>query len=145
MSAFLFGALLGMLGLSAFYEPIITRSGGSVGGVATRQNRDNGTLSAIRGGGEGSSMRRRETYEAPEMGAMLKRIARAMVRRAADGELEAVSVLAEVHTAIGEAIAEGARAAHARGYSWTEIGHELGITRQAARQRFATEDERPSA
>lgn len=25
---------------------------------------------------------------------------------------------------------------HAAGYSWTEIGRELGVTRQAARQRW---------
>lgn len=142
---FLLGSVLAWILAAAFYEPIIARSGHSLADGATRENRDNVALSPNRTGREVLAMGRRETYEAPEMGAMLKRFARAMVRRAAEGDLEAVSVLAEVHVAFGDAIADGARAAHERGYSWTEIGRELGITRQAARQRFATDDERTGA
>jgi hypothetical protein len=71
------------------------------------------------------------------MAAFLRRMARAMARRAADGDLEALSAMAEARAALDAATVEAARGAHSWGYSWTEIGRELGITRQAARQRFA--------
>lgn len=75
--------------------------------------------------------------EAPEMGAMLRRMIRAMSRRAVNGELEALGVLRELRWQIDAAIAEGAQGAHeAFGFTWTEIGNELGITRQAARQMY---------
>jgi hypothetical protein len=113
-----------------------------VAAASSTRNADKAPLSEDRGVGEGRGVARKHAYEAPEIGAFLRRMARAMVRRAAAGDLEAVSVLGEVHEAIGQAVAEAAREAHGFGYSWTEIGRELGITRQAARQRFAGEDER---
>jgi hypothetical protein len=36
------------------------------------------------------------------------------------------------------AIAEALKGLHAYGYSWAEIGVRLGITRQAAQQRWGT-------
>lgn len=82
-------------------------------------------------------MTRKREREAPEMGAMLDRMIRAMSRRAVGGELEALGVLRELRWKIDAAIAEGAQGAHeAFGFSWTEIGRELGITRQAARQMY---------
>jgi hypothetical protein len=76
------------------------------------------------------------TYEAPDMGAFMGRTLRAMVRRAADGDQEILSVLADLETQLAWAQGEAARALHQRGQSWTFIGRELGITRQAAQQRF---------
>jgi hypothetical protein len=71
------------------------------------------------------------------MGAMLERMIKAMARRATGGELEALGVLRSLRWQIDAAIAEGAQGAHdAFGFSWTEIGNELGITRQAARQMY---------
>lgn len=67
------------------------------------------------------------------------RIARAMVRRAADGDLEAITALATMRQAVDAATVDAARALHdhpSAGYSWTEIGRELGVSRQAALQRF---------
>lgn len=83
--------------------------------------------------------RRGSTYECPDMAAMMKRVARALVRRAADGDLEALSALRDVDNAVGEAIVQAARAAHYGRfrYSWNEIARELGVTRQAAQKRFA--------
>jgi hypothetical protein len=78
----------------------------------------------------------RKTYEAPDMGAMLSRTLRAMVRRAADGDQEVLSVLAGLEQQLHDAQRDAARELHARGHSWTFIGRELGITRQAAQQRF---------
>lgn len=73
------------------------------------------------------------------MAAFLRRMARAMARRAADGDLEALSAMRDARAALDAAMAEAARGARAFGYSWGEIGRELGITRQAAQQRFGQE------
>jgi hypothetical protein len=71
-----------------------------------------------------------------EYAAFARRILRAYARRVADGDVEALSLMldlsAEIDTAIGQAVT-GLRAF---GYSWAEIGSRLGITRQAAQQRW---------
>lgn len=82
-------------------------------------------------------MGRRASYEAPDMAAFVTRVAKAMVRRAGEGDLEALSAVTAMSTAVDQAMTDAARAAHAAGYSWTQIAAELGISRQAARQRFA--------
>jgi hypothetical protein len=83
------------------------------------------------------SKRRRE-YEAPDMEKMMTRVARALVRRAAEGDLEALTALANVDRALQSAICDAAAELHDdAGYSWSEIARELQITRQAAQQRFA--------
>lgn len=71
------------------------------------------------------------------MGAMLGRMLRAMARRAGDGDLESLVELRQLSTMLDQAIVDGARQAHdGAGFSWTEIADALGISRQAARQRF---------
>lgn len=75
---------------------------------------------------------------------MMRRMLRALVRRAGEGDLFALEALAQLRTETAQALADGARAAHdgpAR-YSWTEIAAELGITRQAARQEYGEARER---
>lgn len=79
----------------------------------------------------------RSFYEAPEMAAFLRRTAAALVRRAADGDLEILSCIQESTAAFESALDAAARAAHGAGYSWTDIARELGMTRQAAWQRFS--------
>lgn len=82
-------------------------------------------------------MAKKREREAPEMGAFLRRTIRAMSRRAIGGELEALGELRKLRWEIDAAIAEGAQGAYeAFGFSWTEIGNELGISRQAARQMY---------
>jgi len=92
--------------------------------------------------------RRRETREAPDMAAFVGRVARGMVRRAAEGDLETLGALANMARDIDKALALAASSLVLEaGYSWTEVGRELGITRQAAWQRFGrplTGEERPS-
>jgi hypothetical protein len=74
--------------------------------------------------------------ENDEYAAFARRVLRAYARRVADGDVEALTLLlglsAEIDTAIGQAVT-GLRAF---GYSWAEIGARLGITRQAAQQRW---------
>jgi hypothetical protein len=69
---------------------------------------------------------------------MVARVMRAMVRRAELGDVAAVEELARLERLTGELLGEAARAAHAGdgAYSWTEIGLAIGVSRQAARQRF---------
>jgi hypothetical protein len=90
-----------------------------------------------------TTRRRKRDHESPDLVAMLNRVAKALVRRAAEGDLEAVSALRQAERTMGSALIEAAQAAHSEpnAYSWTEIGRELGMTRQAAQQRFGSEDE----
>jgi len=77
-------------------------------------------------------------YESPDLGAMVGRMLRALARRAAEGDLEAVEQLAALETTVAEQLRAAATVAHdTAGYSWTEIARATGTTRQAARQRFA--------
>ncbi len=80
--------------------------------------------------------RTRRLVENDEFAAFTRRVLRAYARRVAGGDVEALTLMlglsAEIDTAIGQAVT-GLRAF---GYSWAEIGARLGITRQAAQQRW---------
>jgi hypothetical protein len=82
--------------------------------------------------------RMRRVVENDDFAAFSRRILRAAGRRIAAGDVEALPALAglavELDTAIGDAVT-GLRAT---GYSWAEIAARLGVTRQAAHQRWAT-------
>jgi hypothetical protein len=84
--------------------------------------------------------RRRLRAESPEIGAMLDRVCRALVRRATDGDLLAIEELALLERTVTDHLRDAARGAHDGDahYSWTEIGIALGVSRQNARQRFGT-------
>ncbi|MGP4105308.1 hypothetical protein [Nonomuraea sp. KM90] len=78
----------------------------------------------------------RRVVENDQYAAFLRRAIRAYGRRIATGDVEALSdalaLSTELDTAIGQAVA-GLRA---QGYSWADIARPLGITRQAAQQRW---------
>ena len=79
--------------------------------------------------------RPRRQVENDEYGAFVRRVLRAYSRRVGDGDVEALALLVgEIDAAMAEAV-QGLRA---RGYSWAEIGSRLGISRQAAQQRWGT-------
>ena len=84
--------------------------------------------------------RSRRVVENDEYAAFLRRVIRAYSRRVATGDIEALTgmttIADEIDTAIREAIT-GLRARH--GYSWADIASRLGVTRQAAQQRFGGE------
>lgn len=80
--------------------------------------------------------RPRQHVENDEYAAFARRVLRAYARRIATGDIDAITDLnnlfTEVETALGRAII----GLHLLGYSWADIGARLGVTRQAAHQRW---------
>ena len=80
---------------------------------------------------------RNRVVENYDYAAFLRRVVRAYSRRVAAGDIDSVYDMArlsnDVDAAIRDAITE-LRARH--GYSWADIGLRLGVTRQAAQQRW---------
>lgn len=75
-------------------------------------------------------------HESPELGDAIVRMLRGLVTRAAEGDTEAIEQLARIEQLAPIAASLGGRLAHdAAGYSYTELGAVLGVSRQAARQR----------
>ena len=83
-------------------------------------------------------MGRPNRYENDSYAGFMRRAVRAFGRRAGE-DIDALAMLVQLRAELDATIAEAARAAHdgEHAYSWTEIANDLGITRQAARQRFA--------
>lgn len=80
---------------------------------------------------------RRSHVETADYAAMLRRMVRAYGKRIADGDpsdlAAAVELAAELNDTIGRAVA-GMR--DEAGFSWAELAVELGVSRQAAQQRW---------
>ena len=75
-----------------------------------------------------TSKRPRRRVENDDYAAFVRRILRAYSCRVGDGDVVARAVM------LG--LAEAVKGLRACGYSWAEIGSRLGITRQAAQQRW---------
>jgi hypothetical protein len=80
--------------------------------------------------------RRGRPVENDEYAAFARRVLRAYARRVADGDVEALTLMLGLSAEIDDAIAQAATGLREFGYSWAEIGSRLGITRQAAQQRW---------
>lgn len=85
--------------------------------------------------------RSRRTVETAEFCGMMGRMIRAHRRRVAAGNAEDLRDLVKLRDELDAAITDSARALHTGvdgqpGLSWTEIAAALGVSRQAARQRF---------
>jgi hypothetical protein len=78
----------------------------------------------------------RRQVENDESGAFVRRILRAYSRRVGDGDVETLALMLGLAEEIDTAIAEAVKGLRAHGYSWAEISSRLGITRQAAQQRW---------
>jgi predicted DNA-binding protein (UPF0278 family) len=89
-----------------------------------------------------TAKRPRRLVENDEYGAFVRRVLRAYSRRVGvgvgDGDVEALALMLGLAEEIDAAIAEAVKGLRACGYSWAEIGSRLGITRQAAQQRWGT-------
>lgn len=80
--------------------------------------------------------RRRRVTENDEYAAFLRRAIRAYSRRVARGDIDALTDMTSLAADLDHAIAEAVTGLRTQGYSWAEIGLRLGITRQAAQQRW---------
>ena len=74
--------------------------------------------------------------ENDEYAAFARRVLRAYARRVATGDVEALTLMPASSAEIDTAISQAVTGLRAFGYSWAEIGSRLGITRQAAQQRW---------
>ena len=80
--------------------------------------------------------RPRRVVENDEYTAFLGRAIRALGRRVSGGDIDAVTDMALLSGDLDNAIRLAVTGLRSRGYSWAEIGTRLGVTRQAAQQRF---------
>jgi hypothetical protein len=61
---------------------------------------------------------------------------RAYARRVAGGDIDALADMTGLATELDEAIAQAVIGLRETGYSWTEIAARIGVSRQAAQQRW---------
>ncbi|MGN9913602.1 hypothetical protein ACTMTJ_39325 [Phytohabitans sp. LJ34] len=87
-----------------------------------------------------SRPRRRMVVENDEFAAFARRILRAHGKRVATGDVEALIDLVALSTVLDIVIAEAVNGLRRHGYSWAEIGTRLGISRQAAQQRWGGDE-----
>jgi hypothetical protein len=83
--------------------------------------------------------RRRDTVENSEYAKFAQRILRAYARRVGDqADIEALADLVALANVIDDAISSAVRGLRKANppYSWAEIGRPVGISKQAAQQRW---------
>jgi hypothetical protein len=79
---------------------------------------------------------RRPVVENDEYAAFTRRILRAYARRVATGDIEALTHMIGLADDVEGTIRTAVIALRDFGYSWADIGNRLGVTRQAAQQRW---------
>ncbi|MFJ1460993.1 hypothetical protein [Nocardia sp. N2S4-5] len=84
----------------------------------------------------GPTTNRRSVVENLEFAALSRRIIRAYARRVGAADPAALAELVALQNSVDEAMGKVVAGLRAAGYSWTDIARELGVTRQAARQRW---------
>jgi hypothetical protein len=78
----------------------------------------------------------RPVVENDAYAAFAHRILRAYARRIASGDIESLALMTRLADDIEVAIGEAVTGLRDFGYSWADIGTRLGVTRQAAQQRW---------
>ena len=71
-----------------------------------------------------------------EFAGFVHRVLRAHARRIAAGDVEALVDLVQLSAGVDQAIADAVVGLREFGYSWSEIAGRLGISKQAAQQRW---------
>lgn len=94
------------------------------------------TLTPPTGDNRPERPRRRDVVENDEYAGFVRRIIRAYSRRVATGDVEALTDMVALSTVLDDAIGQAVIGLRAHGYSWAEIAARLGISRQAAQQRW---------
>ena len=75
-----------------------------------------------------------------EYASFARRVLRAYARRVATGDIDALTAMTDLSAEIDTAISQAVTGLRSFGYSWADIGTRLGITRQAAQQRWGSHD-----
>jgi hypothetical protein len=83
--------------------------------------------------------RPRRVVENDEYAAFLRRVIRAYSRRVAAGDIEAITDMAATADAMDTAMRDAITGLRQVGHSWADIGLRLGVSRQAAQQRWGGE------
>ncbi len=79
---------------------------------------------------------RRNVVENDDYAAFTRRVLAAHGRRIARGDIEGLAALAEIAISLDAAMRLAIQGLRTHGYSWADIASRLGITRQAAQQRW---------
>ncbi len=80
--------------------------------------------------------RPRRPVENDDYAAFVGRVLRAYSRRIAAGDIEAIAPMTALSDQIDTAIHDAITSLRDFGYSWADIARPLGVTRQAAQQRW---------
>ena len=80
----------------------------------------------------------RRPVENDAFAAFARRVLRAYARRIATGYIDALEAMTDLSAEIDAAIGQAVTGLRGFGYSWADIGTRLGITRQAAQQRWGS-------
>ena len=78
--------------------------------------------------------------ENDDYAAFTRRVLAAHARRIARGDIEGLTALAALAADIDTALRTAVTGLRSQGYSWADIAARLGVTRQAAQQRFIPPD-----
>ena len=84
--------------------------------------------------------RRRRVVENDEYAAFLRRVLRAYSRRVGAGDIEAVAEMTDLARQLDDIIQDAITSLREHGYSWADIARPLGISRQAAQQRWGSRE-----
>ena len=79
--------------------------------------------------------RPRTAVENHDYAAFVQRVMRADSRRVAAGDVDAITGMIRTAADLDRVIHEAVLGLHRSGYSWSEIGMRLSVSRQAAQQR----------
>jgi hypothetical protein len=80
--------------------------------------------------------RRRRPVDNDEYASFVRRVVRAYARRVGAGDVDALADMTGLATELDETISQAVTGLRETGYSWAEIAARLGVTRQAAQQRW---------
>ena len=83
-----------------------------------------------------TSKRRYRVTENDQYGAFARRVIRAYARRVTAGDIDALTAMTRLADDLDIAIHHAVTGLRSHGYSWADIAIRLGITRQAAQQRW---------
>lgn len=80
--------------------------------------------------------RRARWRDNAEFGQMVARMLAAYGRRVGGADMEDLAQLVELRAELDQIIGGAIAGVRAAGYSWADVGEVLGVTRQAAQQRW---------